>query len=238
MPDSSNRQTLGIEEWFRGLDAATANGFSPSLVGEHIQSHSITPSSLEPYSFFSSRYYTRNLIFRNAFLECLVLCWDIGQSTPIHDHNGNYGWVYLAAGQLLVRNYRIKERSTLHRTCRLVPTTSIEASAGQSIQVDLEQAIHQVDNPVKYNRRAISVHVYQTPISECEIYCLETGSYEVIPLRYTSEYGRLAAGSGVSKLAETQDYPPLQTQLAAKRDSGAPGPLRPARIEGDFRFQK
>ena len=43
----------------------------------------------------------------------------------------------------------------------------------------------------EYQQRAVSVHVYQQPMSQCEIYSLETGTYQVIQLAYTSEYGKL-----------------------------------------------
>jgi hypothetical protein len=43
-------------------------------------------------------------------------------------------------------------------------------------------------------QETISVHVYQQPMSHCEVYSLQTGNYEVVQLSYTSEFGRLNLG--------------------------------------------
>ena len=37
---------------------------------------------------------------RNEFVEMLVLCWKPGQRTPIHDHNGSHGAVFIHEGVL------------------------------------------------------------------------------------------------------------------------------------------
>jgi hypothetical protein len=49
-------------------------------------------------------------------------------------------------------------------------------------------------NLPKYKKRAISVHIYEQPMTHCEIYSLQKGTYEVVELAYTSEYGRLNPG--------------------------------------------
>jgi len=163
-------------------------------VQQYILQHGILPSSLEPFTFYSSERYTRNLIFKNDVFECLALCWDIGQSSSIHDHNDKLGWIYLASGRLFVQNYHVEQRDPLQHTCRLIPTEASELGADQAAYVDREQAVHKVCNLPRFQQRAISVHVYQQPMSQCEVYSLQTGTYELVQLSYTSELGRLNPG--------------------------------------------
>lgn len=44
---------------------------------------------IQAYCHFSQDFYTRNLILRTDDFELLVLCWEPGQITPIHNHSGS-----------------------------------------------------------------------------------------------------------------------------------------------------
>ena len=44
--------------------------------------------SLEAFESWSTNSYTRNCLARCEEFELLLLCWEKGQSTPIHDHDG------------------------------------------------------------------------------------------------------------------------------------------------------
>jgi len=194
MPITMLRADRPIQDWIEGLTGIAAAEFTQDNVQHYILQNAIVPSSLEPYSFFSSQGYSRNLIFKNDVFECLALCWDIGQSSSIHNHSDRLGWIYLAGGHLFVQNYRVEARDSARKTCRVVPTDSAELSADNAAYVDREQAVHKVCNLPRYQERAISVHVYQQPMSQCEIYSLQSGTYEVVQLSYTSEFGKLRPG--------------------------------------------
>lgn len=48
------------------------------------------PKEFRRYAHWSSGKYTRNLIGYNASFTLLMLCWDRGQESPIHDHAGSH----------------------------------------------------------------------------------------------------------------------------------------------------
>jgi hypothetical protein len=192
MPQARLRAALSIQDWVQGLASISSQQFTQQNLLRYFHDHAIDHSTLAPYSFFSSQRYARNLIFKNDLFECLALCWDVGQSSSIHDHNNKLGWIYLVEGQLFVQNYVVQARDPARHTCRVVPTSSAELSADNAAYVDHDQAVHKVSNLSKYGGQAISVHVYEQPLSQCEIYSLENGTYEVIQLAYTSEFGRLS----------------------------------------------
>src|SRR5207253_2226455 len=58
-----------------------------------LQKAEVTRDDLRPYRSFKPGTYARHRVFRNEFVEMLVLCWRPGQRTPIHDHNGSHGAV-------------------------------------------------------------------------------------------------------------------------------------------------
>jgi len=185
------REQLSIQDWVKGLAAIPAANFTRDNVRQYLVRTAIDRSTLQPYAFFSPKRYARNLIFKNDIFECLAMCWDIGQGSSIHDHNDKLGWIYLAEGQLFVQNFKIEARDPLRHTCQVIPTNSAQLSANNTAYVDHDEAVHKVTNLTEYGQRAISIHVYQQPMSQCEIYSLETGTYQLIQLAYTSEYGKL-----------------------------------------------
>ena len=188
------RTGVPIQHWAQCIAEITAGGFAADDVQDYMFENPISLESLAPYTFFSSKSYTRNLIFKTDVLECLVLCWDIGQSTCVHNHDQKTGWMYVADGRLFVQNYRLAERDEARRIGRLVPTEATELDSRHGACVDKEQALHRVSNLASYQQRAISVHVTHQAVTECEVYSLQQGTYEVKKLSRTSEFGRLNPG--------------------------------------------
>jgi predicted metal-dependent enzyme (double-stranded beta helix superfamily) len=194
MRETMVRAQLSVSDWVQGLAGIPAREFTPANVERYIVQNAIVGSSLEPYIYFSVERYTRNLIFKNDVFECMAVCWDIGQSSPIHDHNDKLGWIYLAEGRLLLQNYLVKEKDSVRGTCRLEPTDAVELSSENAGHVDREQEVHKVCNLPKFKQRAVSVHIYEQPMTECEIYSL-AGTVAKVKLSYTSEYGQLKDGA-------------------------------------------
>jgi cysteine dioxygenase len=186
MKTSTPRTPVSISEWVQKLTAMPSAEFTHDNVQRVIESHSLLPNSLEPYIVFSPERYTRNLIFRNEIFECLAMCWDIGQSSSVHDHNDRLGWMYLASGRLFIQNYHVDARDPKTRTCRLTATNGVELNAAQASNVDREHGVHRVSNLTRFGERAVSLHVYQVPMESCQVYSLEDGTYATVRMSYTT----------------------------------------------------
>ena len=48
----------------------------------------LSKSAFKDCSSWSDESYTRNCIVENEKFELILLCWEKGQITPIHDHGG------------------------------------------------------------------------------------------------------------------------------------------------------
>jgi len=188
MDESALRSALCIEDWVAGVAKLAAVDFSQGSIRNYITQHQIRPSSLAPYLSFSPDRYTRNLIYRNDLLECLAVCWEIGQASAIHDHHERLGWMDLVSGRLHVQAYSVQERDPERKTCRLIALHEATLDAeSPSSYVDSEEAVHKVSNLACFGQRAVSVHIYQAPMSECEVYSHENGTYKVVQLSYAKE---------------------------------------------------
>jgi cysteine dioxygenase len=185
---------LLISDWVKDLAAIPERDFTLRNVQSYIAQHPIRPDSIEKYLFWSKGNYTRNLIFKNDVFECMAICWEIGQSSRIHNHRDQNCWMATPIGRLKVQNFRVEERSASGQdcgTCRLVPTEVFEMNASTPVYVNPDEPVHQVLNLAEYRQRAVSIHVYSKPFDVCEIYQRERGTYADVPLHYTSEYGKL-----------------------------------------------
>jgi hypothetical protein len=154
----------------------------------------LDPGSLAPYVFFRSARYTRNLIHRCDLFEVLAIGWEAGQGSAVHNHRGQECWMAVPVGRLEVRNFRLLERNTAERTCRLAPSIRFLMDPEHPAAVDPHEPIHSVHNLPEFGGRAVSVHVYSRPYDSCEIYLPEQGRYFDVPLRYTSRFGALCPG--------------------------------------------
>jgi cysteine dioxygenase len=202
---SVNELVVEIQRLLEGGQAET--------VSDYLNAVTIAPNSLTPYQHFSQTHYTRNLIFKNELFEMLVLCWDVGHRSWIHNHRGQHCWMTVTEGTLAIRNYARLGCDQQERTVRLEPTSEFLVSHGSSAAVDPKEPVHLVWNPERFNQPAVGIHIYSLPFNTCVIYDAEQGLCREATLFYTSEYGVLTnRHKGGGKLA---DIPPCTCTLSS-----------------------
>jgi cysteine dioxygenase len=191
MPKQTISGALTITDWVSGLAAIPERDFTLENVQNYIVTHAVQPETLDKYLFFSKGNYTRNLIFKNNIFECMTICWEIGQSSRIHNHRDQNCWMSAPIGRLKVQNFRVDDKDAARGTCHIVPTEIYEMDATHPVHVNPLEPVHQVLNLPEYNQRAVSLHIYSKPFDICEIYQREKGTYCDVPLHYTSVNGKL-----------------------------------------------
>ena len=187
-------KTTTINKFIDGLCAIPEGQFSVGTVYDYLKHHPVDEESLSAYMFFSKNHYTRNLIFKNELFELLAICWEVGQSSPIHNHDNQNCWMTMPIGKLRVQNFRIVEQDELARQCRLEPTHALDIHRLLPAEVDPDEPVHQVLNLREFEQRAVSLHIYSRPYDRCLVYSPGKGEYGYVELCYTSEYGSLCEG--------------------------------------------
>jgi predicted metal-dependent enzyme (double-stranded beta helix superfamily) len=178
-----------IDDFVSGLNAIPEREFTLPEVGRYMQGHPVDPASLAPYLFYERTHYTRNLIHKNALFELLALCWDEGQASPVHNHQGQSCWMAVPIGRLAVQNYEVV-RAGAPGFCELRLSDRVVMDPGHPTYVDPAEPIHAVLNLPEYRARATSLHVYSRPYDHCMVYAPEKSTCWEVPLFYDSEYGR------------------------------------------------
>jgi cysteine dioxygenase len=180
---------LTIEQWVNQLAAIPERDFSEARISVFVSEQAIRPESLAPYAFYAS-HYTRNLIYRCDLFEVLAICWQSGQQSLPHDHGSQNCWMVAPIGRLRVQNFRVEERDSGTRTCKLIAADSFDMDATHPARVENDAPVHQVSNLREFGGRAASVHLYSRPYESCEIYDGARGVYSVKTLEYWSVYGK------------------------------------------------
>jgi len=184
-----------IDTLVAGLRDIPERDFTVGVVYDFLKGHPVEESTLAPYLFFSSNHYTRNLIYKNDLFELVAVCWDVGQASQIHNHDGQLCWMAIPRGRLRVQNFRVAEQDARTRFCRVEATDHFDLDPAEpAAEVDPDEPVHQVLNLAEFGERAISLHVYSRPYNHCVVYSAAKNEYRDMELRYSSEYGRLCEG--------------------------------------------
>lgn len=185
---------VAIDKFVDGVCGIKPEEFTVENVFQFLADTPVDVDSLNPYLFFSNRFYTRNLIYKNDMFELLAICWEKGQLSKVHNHAGQNCWMAVPAGTLRVQNFKEVELNESQNHCRLAETQKFDISADMPCRVEQDEPIHQVLNLDGYDSRAISLHIYSKPIESCLAYCLDTHKFQEVKLFYTTVNGKLCDG--------------------------------------------
>jgi cysteine dioxygenase len=122
----------------------------------------LSRSAFKDCSSWSNDSYTRNCIVENEKFELILLCWEIGQITPIHDHGGEECWVKIIEGEFRETIYKVDEAGELNTV-----KSTISKTGDISYMVDF-MGCHRLEN--LSDSRSMTLHLYAKPIRKCNTF--------------------------------------------------------------------
>lgn len=150
-----------VEELLRQQD--------PSAYGAILLRYAVPGRDLEPYFRWNTRHYTRNCVIRNAAFELLVVCYEPGQRTSIHDYDSETAWVHPVVGEVLEERFVQRGNGG---ALRLVQETRLRP--GMLGALTRESSIHRFSNPGA--GRAVTLNLYAPPMRKWRVYDQGTGN--------------------------------------------------------------
>ena len=174
-----DRLVDGLKETFASSES------SERRAAELLRNYASEQDDWRAFALFGEACYTRNRVAREPEFELLLLCWDVGQESPIHNHEGQDCWMAVLDGTLEELRYPMPPSD--HRGPIKASESFLYEQGGVAFIRD-EMGLHLV-RPV--GGRAVSLHLYATPYDECNVYCPDTG---IITRKRMSDYsvrGRL-----------------------------------------------
>ena len=176
-------KTVTIASVVDALEALPTDRISVDSVAEILGGGALDEASLRPYIGFCDDHYARRLIHRSERFDVMVLSWNPGQRTPVHNHSGQLGWVRLVRGAIEETHFACRDPEALCDTAGLqidadgrghgieLDRTShtLIADVGAAAAVDRIRTIHQLGNPDQGSRsdRTVTLHVYSLPHDSC-----------------------------------------------------------------------
>ncbi|MDZ4676771.1 MAG: cysteine dioxygenase family protein [Oligoflexia bacterium] len=177
-----------MENLKKKLLALKEDEFKPETILKFLQDANITKDSVKKYVHFEKATYTRNLVCKNAFFEMIILCWEAGHSTMIHDHAAQGCWMTMIDGLIMSDDFKYIAPASFTGSLEKISCASFKK--GQSYYIDDTVALHSLRNPVKTHQRAMTLHVYSKPFSSCMAYDLQNKSVNELNLVYHSLQGK------------------------------------------------
>jgi predicted metal-dependent enzyme (double-stranded beta helix superfamily) len=138
--------------------------YGPENIGVMLRDVRPDAGKLAPYLLKRQHGYTRNLVFADEYIEVLVLHWDSGATTPIHDHAGQKCWFVATTGNFDVENYRRTTGGYSPGYASIAAIDSVKGlSSGEPDYRYGDEDIHRV-TVSEGCAEAVSIHVYTRPL--------------------------------------------------------------------------
>jgi predicted metal-dependent enzyme (double-stranded beta helix superfamily) len=176
--------------------------FTSARVSAILSERTVRDSSLAGFLNFRDEKYARNLVYRCDAFEMMVLCWQPGQVTPIHNHSGQCGWVRVLRGRMEETDYaapdwmrggvipagriEIDDEGVGHGVTLTELDTRTIAAGREVSAVDRARSIHRLGNPRRHpdDERAVTLHVYARPHDSCLNFDLEAATCRQVSMRF------------------------------------------------------
>ncbi|MBI2919865.1 MAG: cysteine dioxygenase family protein [Planctomycetes bacterium] len=130
---------------------------------------------LESHMQWSPETYQRVPLYRSDRLEALVLCWEDGQATVIHDHGPSCSVAAVTQGLVKVENFRRADRGERPGFARLETTETLTLNPGDVCCSEIG-GIHAMGNEQGGRKRLVTVNFYSPPLSRIQTFDRATGA--------------------------------------------------------------
>ncbi len=136
---------------------------------QRLDDERLNSETLADYIHFSEERYSRNLLAHGPQFYSLVMCWQPGQASPIHDHKGAACGVRVIEGTATETSYRLEGD-------RLVEDSVTTLMAGE-VCGSFDDDIHEIRNNTDTN--LVTLHVYSPYLDNINLYDLASGKVSV-----------------------------------------------------------
>lgn len=124
---------------------------------EGIKSLEVDSVNMKGYTFWNKEGYTRNLISKTESFELFACCWEPGQSSRLHDLNGQTGWIKVIQGEL---DFSVAK---VNGDDKPEITSETTLPAGDLFTQQGKKQMYKMEN--NSGARAISLHLCSLPIT-------------------------------------------------------------------------
>lgn len=164
MNSSCGHSAMNISQFLDQLDKL-AGPIPLHELKELLEQLEIEPAEVQRHMQFNEAKYQRNLLRRTPAYEALLLCFEAGQRTPIHDHCGSACGVRIIEGAAMETIFQPTPDGWLYATGTVnLPQGGVVGSN--------DMDIHQLSNLQTDRQRLVTLHIYTPPLGEVGNYSI------------------------------------------------------------------
>lgn len=166
-----------IDEVIAGLKLLTENeNQNKDIIRDEVTKflNSYSGDDWHKFEFWDPHTYTRNLIYQDPQdrFALILLCWNISQMTPIHNHPNSQCFYKLLQGELIERTYKEPESGKKKRM-EVVSEFKLDKIGGTGY-IDDGMGIHMVENALP-SEGSVTLHLYTPAYNEVKCWDERTG---------------------------------------------------------------
>lgn len=136
---------------------------------------------------FNSEHYVRHPVLLWEDWEVMVIGWEAGQITPIHDHRGVLGGMAILSGTILEERFNVPKELPRLADSRIRP------------EGDLSETGPTVLHRLLPRTRSVSLHIYRPPLRTMGIWDARGGFQEIRASAFDAEEEVLARAVAASR---------------------------------------
>ncbi len=159
-----------IRPLIRYLDSLTGRA-SIDRLRELLESTDIALADLREFVQFDDEHYRRNLVAIGEWYEILVICWQSGQRSPIHNHA-------TSTCGLKVLDGVCTETVFDHSPCGQVVALHSTNLAPGYICASQDTDTHQVSNLQSLGKNLVTLHIYSPPLRSMQRFSITGGQVD------------------------------------------------------------
>jgi cysteine dioxygenase len=192
-----------LDELVSSLQKLAAEEFTHERLDDLLGGRPFRDATWRPRMRFREDKYARHLIHRTELFEVMLLCWQPGQLSPVHNHQGNSGWVRVLRGRMEETHFSppdwvvagvpmpngsfdIDDEGVGHGIALKRGQELVHVAGPAVCSVDRKRPIHQLGNPRRHadDEPAVTLHVYSRPHGSCLTFDVERATCRRIDLKY------------------------------------------------------
>ena len=175
---------VDLSEFLRRIAALSDDDFTLASFSTLAHELELPDRLLEEHVHFSEESYARNLLIVTPRFEMVVMCWQSGQLSTVHDHLDSFAMSLVLSGVLLNRNFRRLDDGEVPDYAELQLINEELFSPGSWLSLDLG-AIHQMGNAAGSSEPLVTLHFYARPLREINVFHPSENRAERVRLAYS-----------------------------------------------------
>ncbi|XP_048750930.1 cysteine dioxygenase type 1-like [Ostrea edulis] len=160
------------------------------MVKELLSQYESRPEDWKDKVKWSDVKYTRTLLDKgNGFYNLMILSWNTGQESPIHDHPNSHCFMKTLQGEVHEELYKKPEVKSCQDCCgcRMEKIDDRTHKLNDVAHITDEDGFHRVGNKSHVDG-AVTLHLYSPPFSTCRKFDDDTSKPTEVPMGFDQDF--------------------------------------------------